>query len=247
MSSRWTLTECRSSTIHFWYRRRLWSAHSIALGLAANAFLPVKSTDLSNPAKRFQENVAIFGDILGVNEFADRPVRLLSLGQRMRAEIMISLLHDPQILFLDEPTIGLDVLVKDKIRAAIRELSKERGTTVILTSHDMADIEQLSHQLLLLDQGRVKFSGTQTDFTNAHKASTKYRFRLSSSCSHPLLDKACEEEPGVYSISETFIEHSGDLLSKLCATLPLSSLSVEEQRVSSKSITDSHSSLCHRT
>ncbi|GAD90021.1 putative ABC transporter ATP-binding protein [Vibrio halioticoli NBRC 102217] len=179
------------------------------------------------PQSRYRRNVVEFGDILGVNEFADRPVRLLSLGQRMRAEIMVALLHDPHVLFLDEPTIGLDVLVKDKIRGAISSLVQERGTTVILTSHDMTDIEQLSQQLLLLDQGRVKFSGNQDAFASIHKAAKTYRFRLTNTFAHPLLAQASEEEPGVYSISEPSVEGESELLSQLCAELPLAALSVE--------------------
>jgi ABC-2 type transport system ATP-binding protein len=87
------------------------------------------------------------------------PVRQLSLGQRMRADIAASLLHDPIILFLDEPTIGLDVVAKSKIRKFIREINIERKVTVILTTHDMADIEKLCKRMILIDNGKLMYDG----------------------------------------------------------------------------------------
>lgn len=109
--------------------------------------------------KRFKQNMEIFKEILGLEEFLLTPVRQLSLGQRMRADIAASLLHDPIILFLDEPTIGLDVVAKDKIRKFIREINKERGVTVILTTHDMADIEKLCQRMILIDNGKLMYDG----------------------------------------------------------------------------------------
>ncbi|MDA6161921.1 AAA family ATPase, partial [Escherichia coli] len=87
-------------------------------------------------AKRYKENMDTFTEILGLDEFLNTPVRQLSLGQRMRADIAASLLHDPPILFLDEPTIGLDVIAKEKMRTFIKEINNERKITVILTTHD---------------------------------------------------------------------------------------------------------------
>jgi ABC-2 type transport system ATP-binding protein len=111
------------------------------------------------PDKRFKQNMEIFKDILGLDDFLLTPVRQLSLGQRMRADIAASLLHDPLILFLDEPTIGLDVVAKDKIRKFIRTINKERGVTVILTTHDMADIEKLCTRMILIDNGKLMYDG----------------------------------------------------------------------------------------
>lgn len=107
------------------------------------------------PNLLFRKNVDMFVELLEMQAFLNKPVRQLSLGQKMRAELAVSLLHDPNILYLDEPTIGLDVVVKDKIRKFIRELNCDKKTTVILTTHDMADIEEICDRIIMIDQGRI--------------------------------------------------------------------------------------------
>lgn len=109
--------------------------------------------------KRYKENMDTFTEILGLDEFLNTPVRQLSLGQRMRADIAASLLHDPPILFLDEPTIGLDVVAKEKMRMFIKEINNERKITVILTTHDMEDIEKLCERMILIDHGQKVYDG----------------------------------------------------------------------------------------
>lgn len=111
------------------------------------------------PADRYKANMDRFKDLLGLDEFLQTPVRQLSLGQRMRADLAAALLHDPQILYLDEPTIGLDVVAKEKIREFIREINRERGVTVILTTHDMQDIEKICDRMILIDKGTVIYDG----------------------------------------------------------------------------------------
>jgi ABC-2 type transport system ATP-binding protein len=113
---------------------------------------------------RFKRNVEFYVDLLDMKDFIRTPVRQLSLGQKMRANIAIALLHDPEIVYLDEPTIGLDVLAKDSIRRFIREINKEKKTTVILTTHDMDDIEQICHRLIMIDHGHKIFDGEIIDF-----------------------------------------------------------------------------------
>jgi len=108
---------------------------------------------------RYQENMETFTEILGLGEFLNTPVRQLSLGQRMRADIAASLLHDPDILFLDEPTIGLDVVAKEKMREFIQEINTLRNVTVILTTHDMEDIEKLCNRMILIDHGQKVYDG----------------------------------------------------------------------------------------
>ncbi|NLM20836.1 MAG: ATP-binding cassette domain-containing protein [Peptococcaceae bacterium] len=111
------------------------------------------------PAERYRQNMARFRKILELDEFLHTPVRQLSLGQRMRADIAAALLHDPKIIFLDEPTIGLDVVAKERMRSFIREINRERGVTVILTTHDMSDIEKLCQRMILIDKGQVMYDG----------------------------------------------------------------------------------------
>ena len=103
----------------------------------------------------YKRNVEMFTELLEMQDFLRRPVRQLSLGQKMRAEIAIALLHDPKILYLDEPTIGLDVVVKDRIRKFIRELRDEKKTTIMLTTHDMTDIDQICDRIIMIDKGKL--------------------------------------------------------------------------------------------
>jgi ABC-2 type transport system ATP-binding protein len=111
------------------------------------------------PDNQYKENLKIFSEVLGLGEFIHTPVRQLSLGQRMRADICCALLHNPDILFLDEPTIGLDFVVKEKIREFIREINKTRGTTMILATHDMSDIERLSTRVMIINYGEIMYDG----------------------------------------------------------------------------------------
>lgn len=112
------------------------------------------------PDKEFRKRMAFLNEVLELNDFIKDPVRTLSLGQRMRADIAASLLHNPKVLFLDEPTIGLDVSVKDNIRRAITQINQEEETTILLTTHDLSDIEQLCHRIFMIDRGQEIFDGT---------------------------------------------------------------------------------------
>jgi ABC-2 type transport system ATP-binding protein len=107
----------------------------------------------------FDGNLKKFAEVLEFDSFIDTPSRQLSLGQRVRLDIALSMLHDPEIIFLDEPTIGLDVLVKDRIRTFLRHICAERGTTLILTSHDMKDIEEICDRLIIIDKGKIIADG----------------------------------------------------------------------------------------
>ena len=114
----------------------------------------------------YTERMGFLGEVLDITRFLSQPVRTLSLGERMRADLAASMLHNPRILFLDEPTIGLDVLVKEKIRLAIRELNKTYGTTVVLTTHDMTDIEHLCSRIILLEKGSILYDGALKSLKN---------------------------------------------------------------------------------
>lgn len=111
------------------------------------------------PPARFRQNLAEFRELLELDSFLFTPVRSLSLGQRMRADLCAALLHDPVLLFLDEPTIGLDVVAKERIRRFIRYINGERGTTIILTTHDLSDVEKLCERVMIIDRGRLLFDG----------------------------------------------------------------------------------------
>jgi ABC-2 type transport system ATP-binding protein len=116
----------------------------------------------------YKKNVELFVELLEMQEFIRKPVRQLSLGQKMRAELAISLLHNPQVLYLDEPTIGLDVVAKKRIRTFIKELNREKKTTVILTTHDMADIEQICDRIIMIDEGKKIYDNTLDAFKSSY-------------------------------------------------------------------------------
>ena len=111
----------------------------------------------------YKRNLRDLTDLLNLSEILKTPARSLSLGQRMRCEIAASLLHDPRILFLDEPTIGLDAVSKIAVREFVLDMNKRRGTTVILTTHDMQDVEALAQRVLLIGKGRILLDGTLDD------------------------------------------------------------------------------------
>ncbi|MCX5533290.1 ATP-binding cassette domain-containing protein [Streptomyces sp. NBC_00006] len=108
---------------------------------------------------RYEENLARLVELLELDDLLDAPVRQLSLGQRMRGDIAAALLHDPEVLYLDEPTIGLDVVSKVKVRGFLRDLNADRGTTVLLTTHDLTDIEQLCRRVMVIDHGKLMYDG----------------------------------------------------------------------------------------
>ena len=115
------------------------------------------------PAAVHRRNLDRFVDLLELGDLLDTPVRQLSLGQRMRGDLTAALLHDPEILYLDEPTIGLDIVSKAKVREFLAEVNRERGVTVLLTTHDLADVERLCQRLVVIDRGRVIQDGSVAD------------------------------------------------------------------------------------
>lgn len=109
--------------------------------------------------KDFRERMGKFDEILGIRDYLFTPVRKLSLGERMRCDLAAALLHNPPLLFLDEPTIGLDVVAKDQIRKFLRAINREFQTTVLLTTHDLDDIEELCRRIMIIDHGRLLYDG----------------------------------------------------------------------------------------
>lgn len=115
---------------------------------------------------------------LQLGDLLNRPVRKLSLGQRMRCEIVASLLHNPSILFLDEPTIGLDIVVKTEIRDFLMQMNREQGTTILLTTHDLQDIEALCSRVIMLDDGRIIYDGGLDDLKNRWSKGREIQFEF---------------------------------------------------------------------
>jgi ABC-2 type transport system ATP-binding protein len=111
------------------------------------------------PQERYQTLLKRFIEQLDLAELLPKPIRSMSLGQKMRAELAATLIHEPRVVYLDEPTIGLDLIVKERIREFIRQQNREMGTTVILTTHDLGDIEELCKRVMIIDNGRLIYDG----------------------------------------------------------------------------------------
>ena len=186
------------------------------------------------PLERWRENLVCFSDLLGLDEFVDTPVRQLSLGQRMRADLAAALLHDPAILFLDEPTIGLDVVAKKRIRTFLSEMNRERGVTIVLTTHDLSDIESLCPRVILIDRGRLIYDGELEDL--------RHRFGKQ----RMLVVDLQEEAPEVSVPSATCVRTEGsrawlrfdrestsaaELIAEVAARYSLRDLTVEEPEI----------------
>ncbi|MEA5040220.1 MAG: ATP-binding cassette domain-containing protein [Clostridiaceae bacterium] len=178
----------------------------------------------------YRENLGRLTALLNLTDLLRTPARQLSLGQRMRCELAASLLHSPQVLFLDEPTIGLDAVSKIAVRQFIRDLSREKGTTVILTTHDMQDIEALASRILLIGRGRILLDGTLDELRRAHSPlrtiTAEYLGTL------PLLRgvTAAETQPGRAVLTvDTNVCSVSEVIAALSAAVELHDLSVTGQ------------------
>ena len=141
------------------------------------------------PAPDFEARMKEFDELLEIGRYLHQPVRKLSLGERMRCDLAASLLHAPPLLFLDEPTIGLDVVAKANVRAFLSEVNRRDGTTVVLTTHDLDDIEELCRRVVVIDRGQVLYDGVLQGLRDRHLPETRILFDLrDAAASEPLLD-----------------------------------------------------------
>jgi len=130
------------------------------------------------PQRDFDARMERFNEILNIRDYLHTPVRKLSLGERMRCDLAAALLHNPPLLFLDEPTIGLDVVAKDHIRHFLRAINREFRTTVLLTTHDLDDIEELCRRIMIIDHGRVLYDGPLADLKQRLLRTKQIKFVL---------------------------------------------------------------------
>ena len=137
---------------------------------------------------RYKKQMAFLDDVLELQSFIKTPVRTLSLGQRMRADIAASLLHNPKVLFLDEPTIGLDVVVMDNIRKAVTFINQQEGTTVILTTHDLDDISTLCKRIVMIDHGKKVYDGSLYNLKQKYGQMRELNFEAADKSSISALD-----------------------------------------------------------
>lgn len=147
------------------------------------------------PDHEYKRNMERFHDLLSLDEFIDQPARKISLGQRMRADLAAALLHNPPIIFLDEPTIGLDINVKARIREFIKEVNREQGSTILLTTHDLEDIKDICQRLVIIDKGRIIYDGSLEKVTDAFAKERKIYFQVSEAV--PSLLESLKKLPDV--------------------------------------------------
>ncbi len=188
------------------------------------------------PDKLYNENLRIFTELLDMSSFIEQPVRQLSLGQRMRADIAAALLHSPKLVFFDEPTIGLDVLAKERIREFVRYMNRECGITMIFTTHDMQDIERICNRLILIDKGKKLYDGSVGELLNKYAVQRKLIVEFSS-------DYEIEPVPNVIIENkenrkkEFFFSNDSmsikSLISNLLERYEINDLSIEEMDIES--------------
>ncbi|MGI5898365.1 MAG: ABC transporter ATP-binding protein [Christensenellales bacterium] len=136
------------------------------------------------PDAQYSENLKMLKRTLELDEFWHQPVRQLSLGQRMRGELAAAMLHSPKILYLDEPTVGMDVVVKERIRELLKEFNS-RGVTILLTTHDLDDVERLCKRVMVINHGKLLFDGTMASLRSQSTADTKVTVEFD--CDSPVL------------------------------------------------------------
>lgn len=181
--------------------------------------------------KQYQDTLDELVDLLDLAELLPKPVRNLSLGERMKVEIAGALLHRPQVLFLDEPTIGLDVTMQRRIRAFIQAYNQRYGATVMLTSHYMADVEALCKRVVMIHQGQILFDGALTDLVerfSPHKT-ISLEMQADDQVNHHLADygEIIEQQEGLIKLRVPK-DKTASVTGQLLANLPISDLTVEE-------------------
>ena len=188
------------------------------------------------PPSILEERIDRLDDILAVRDFLHTPTRKLSLGQRMRCDLAASLLHAPGLLFLDEPTIGLDIVAKDGVRAFLKEINQTFKTTAIVTTHDLRDIEELCERILIIDHGRLLYDGPLADVKAAHAGETHLMVDLIAATPVEELNRLAGPEVrwqqvGPVRYRATFDRHTvrpADLARALLSRLEVADLAIPE-------------------
>lgn len=190
------------------------------------------------PAEQFSTTFDELAEVLDLAPLLNVPARQLSLGQRMRCDLAASLIHNPPILYLDEPTIGLDVSVKARFREFVKYMNTERGLTVMLTSHDIGDIQELCPRMVMIDKGKIIYDGAFTEVTRRFGWEQKVLVTLSgdeqpnvATLTTALPDHASVSQPSPESIEVAFdsrLSTSGEIVRDLAMALPIADIRIEE-------------------
>ncbi|MCL5006082.1 MAG: ATP-binding cassette domain-containing protein [Acidobacteria bacterium] len=187
----------------------------------------------------YRERLGVFSEILGLKNYFNTPVRKLSLGERMRCDLAASLLHNPPLLFLDEPTIGLDVVAKDRIREFLKEVNRLERTTVLLTTHDLSDIEELCKRIIIIDRGKVLFDGDLREMKARLAKYNQVKFFLKDRSQVAALARittngiSCERLDDLTYLMRFDREHysNADIIRNIVTTLEVSDILVEEEPI----------------
>ncbi len=191
------------------------------------------------PAAHYRKRLDFFSEVLNLKEYLHTPVRKLSLGERMRCDLAASLIHNPPLLFLDEPTIGLDVVAKDRIREFLKEVNRKERTTVLLTTHDLSDIEELSQRIIIIDKGHILFDGDLQQMKKRLSEYNQVKFFLKDRSQVPRLPLAqldgivCERiDELTYLMRFDREKHSSaEVIRQIVNTLEVRDLFVEEEPI----------------
>ena len=183
------------------------------------------------PRPAFDAQLMRLAELLALGELLDRPVRKLSLGQRMRCELAAALLHAPRLLFLDEPTIGLDVVAKETIRRFLRAENEERGTTILLTTHDLSDIERLCPRMILIDHGQLVYDGELESIRRRFGAERRLEVEFEGDAPTELPNGVVEEERAEERLVVRFRRDevpSASVIAWLAERRPIADLTLQE-------------------
>lgn len=182
------------------------------------------------PESRFRENIDYFKTLLNLEDVIKRPVRNLSLGERMKCEVVCALLHNPQLVYLDEPTIGLDLFAREAIRKFIKQLNQEQQVTFILTTHDLAEIENLCDNVTIINNGTVVYDGflggLQSYFAQRKQVEVKYFGEVASAALNQF--QVVESRPGTVKIEIDLARHNlQDEVYRIFSALPVQDINIE--------------------
>jgi ABC-2 type transport system ATP-binding protein len=191
------------------------------------------------PQRDFDLRMGLFDEILGIRDYLHTPVRKLSLGERMRCDLAAALLHNPPLLFLDEPTIGLDVVAKDHIRQFLRAINREFRTTVLLTTHDLDDIEELCRRIMIIDHGRLLYDGQLGDLKSRLLRTKQIKFVLKDRAQAPGADAISGDGFEVEQVDELTYRirfdrgkvATADLIRRILAAVEVRDLLIEDEPI----------------
>lgn len=182
---------------------------------------------------KFKEVVGDLAKILEAEEFLHVPVRKLSLGQRMKMELMAALVHSPRVLFLDEPTIGLDVVMQKNLREFIKEYNKKYNATILLTSHYMADVEELCKRIIMINHGKILFDGLLADLIKKHAPYKIVTVILKNTPNPKKLENLGEVKSYQYPeiVFRVPAEASGNAAAKILQNLDVEDVNIEDPEI----------------